>query len=122
MGEALYRKKRRGDPVELRIVDQGAVRVNAATIERDCGSVVLVYVDLRSKYAEFGCVMHSSEDGPRIVLEASEHTLHLDEAKPRDAHTMIEFAEYPGWRVFATDVPSRYTMGVTLVAPENGNV
>ncbi len=116
--EAVAPKKQRGDPVALRIVEQGAVRVNAAAIERDCGSVVLVYVDLHSKYAEFGCVMHSDKDGPRIVLEASELTRHLDDTRPRESHTMIEFAEYPGWQVFATEGPARYTMGVTLVAPD----
>lgn len=103
--------------VEIRVVTQGAVVVNDASIYRASKDIVCLYVDLASKRAELLMADAGGEDPPRIWLEASEDTLFLDPSHPRDAVTIVEFPEYPGWRVFATSGPGRYSLGVVLVAP-----
>jgi hypothetical protein len=102
----------------MRVTAQGAVRVNAATVVRDYGDCVLAHVDLHSKRAVLDCVGSSDEEGPCIYLTADEHTLHLDDSKPLDAATVVEFHELIGWRVFCADGPGRYTVAVTLLAPD----
>jgi hypothetical protein len=109
--------KNRGDIVEMRVLVQGAIRVNCACVERDYGDCLLLYVDLHSKYAKVDCVGSSDESGPVVYISADENTIHLDDSKPRNLATEIEFHELKGWRVFGTDGPGRYTLAVTLVAP-----
>lgn len=109
----------RCDNLPIRIISQGAVRVSHAYVERDYGDALLIYVDLNSKYAEVAFTGYGEDCGPQLSLIANEHTLHLDESKPLDDPTTIEFCEQKGWRIFSVDGPNRYTMNVTLVSPED---
>jgi hypothetical protein len=111
-------RHQRGDELPMLVTVQGAVRVNAATVVRDYGDCVLVHVDLHSKRAVLDCVGGSDDGGPCIYLVADEHTLHLNNSQPRDAATVVEFHELRGWRVFCADGPGRYTVAVTLLAPD----
>src|SRR3990170_4797740 len=106
--------------VALRITEQGAVRVNAAHLHRASEGIAAVYVDLHSKRAALVCTGGGDGEVPSVTLEADEHTLHVDETKPRESLTTIEFADYVDWRVFAADT-GRYTLAVCLIAPENPN-
>lgn len=112
-----------GEPQEvaIRITEQGCVRVNAAHIHRTGNGIVAVYVDLHSKRAMLCYTGSGDDEPPSITLKADENTLHLDESKPRESMTTFDFPEYPGWRVFAADVPGRYTLAVCLVAPDTPN-
>ena len=108
--------------VAIRVTEQGAVRVNAAHLHRAGNGIAAVYVDLHSKRAGLAWTGNGHDEAPSVTLEANEHTLHLDETKPRESTTTFEFPEYVGWRVFATDGPGRYTLAVCLIAPESPNV
>lgn len=107
-------------PVELRITQHGAVRVNAASVYREAPGIVCIYVDMHSKYVEQPMVGGGDGEPPTLYFTPGEHALHLDESKPRDSMTIVDFPEYVGWSVFACDGPARYALGVVLVAPEGG--
>ena len=95
------------------VVSAGRVVVNkTAAIFKKSKNIVLLYVDMATKYAEASCYV--SSDYPGVMLTATTHTLHVDKTKPDDADTYIEFRMYPGWDVFATNI-GRYTMAVCLV-------
>ena len=101
----------------IRVAEQGAVRANAAHIYRRSYRIACVYLDLHSKWAVMDCTSSSDDGPPSIFLSADENTLHLDETHPRDKWTEVEFVDFVGWRVFASD-SARYTVSVCLVAPD----
>lgn len=104
--------------VTLRVTSQGAVRVNAAHVHREAPGIVCIYVDLHSKRVEAPMVGGGDSQPPTLYFTGGEHALHLDETKPHDSMTIVEFPDYVGWHVFACSGPARYTLGVVLVAPE----
>jgi hypothetical protein len=110
-------RRQRGEDMPMSI-SRGAVLVNNAFVERDFGDCVLVSVDLHSKYAELAGTSSGSSGGPCVYLHATEHSLHLDAAAQKDAATTIEFHDLVGWRVFSSYGPARYTLDLTLVAPD----
>jgi len=101
-------------PVRVRVVHQGAVRVNVAHRHASGPRCVAVYVDLHSKYAEIGCLMSGDDCAPGVVLDANAETLHLARGHKRTEGTEISFPEYRGWQVFCADL-ARYTLAVCLV-------
>lgn len=113
-GDDVYEPKN----VTLRVTKQGAVRVNAAHVHREAPGIACIYVDLHSKRCEPPMVGSGDNEPPVLYFTAGAHALHLDESKPRDSMTIVEFPEYTGWHVFACDGPARYTLGVVLVAQE----
>lgn len=108
--------------INLRIVRQGAVRVNAAYAHRRALGIVCIYVDLHSKHTEKPMATYGADGPPSLYLGAGPHTLHLDESVPRDLETVVEFTDYVGWEVFSCSDPARYTVALTLVAPEQPNL
>jgi len=104
--------------VALRVTQQGAVRVNVASIYREAPGIVCIYVDLHSKRVDTPMVGGGANEPPTLFFSADEYTLHLDESKPRDSLTIVEFPEYVGWHVFAAERPGRYTASVVLVGPD----
>jgi hypothetical protein len=68
--------------------------------------------------AVLDCTSSGDGEGPRLYLSADEHTLNVDENQPRDAATVVEFCELRGWHVFCAEGPGRYTLTVTLLAPD----
>lgn len=111
-------RHQRGDEMPMRVTTQGAIRVNSATVERDFGSCVLLCVDLHSKRATLCCTGGGDDESPSVCLAADDSTLNVDETQPRDSVTCIEFPTLAGWRIFAADGPSRYTLALTLLAPD----
>lgn len=105
-------------PAKIHIAQQGAIRVNAAQLYKERDEVVCIYVDLHSKRAEFIGSREGDDTAPSVYLGANEETLYLDESFPRESWTEIRFSDYIGWRIFATEGPSRYTLAVCLVAPD----
>lgn len=116
-------KYQRGDVVPIKVIGEGPIKVDGSTahVERDCGNVLLVYVNLVSKYAELIATGHDQQTGPLLFLVANEHTLDIDHSKPFDAMTTIEFPEHKGWRIFSVSGPARYTLCVTLIKPDMKN-
>jgi len=105
--------------VNMQIVQQGAVRVHCACIEREAPGIVCMYIDLDSKRAEL--LMTSSGPGEAIEIYfiANEDTLYLDESKLRDTPTIIAFPDYKGWKIFCVEGPGRYTASLVLISNEN---
>lgn len=108
--------------INLRVVRQGAVRVSEAHVHRSGPGIVCIYVDLHSKRAEKLMVTYGADGPPSLYLVAGPQTLHLDESVPRDLETVVEFPDYVGWEVFSCSDPARYTVALTLVAPEEPTV
>jgi len=105
-------------PVKLDIAHQGAVRVSHAYGWREAAGIACIYVDLNSKRAEIAQTGWSLGEPPSVWVGANEDTLYVDEKVPRDELTEIQFPDYAGWSVFATDGPARYTLGVVLIRGE----
>lgn len=106
-----------GDEIPISI-RQGAILVNDATVERDHGDCILVYVDLTSKYARLSATGGGDHCGPSLVLYADAETLDILPGKTEEDLTMIEFPTLVGWRIFSANEPQRYTLALTLVAPQ----
>lgn len=104
-------------PVAMRVLQQGAVRVNHAHAHRSGDGVVAIYVDLASKRIEIDGTGSGDEDLPCLWLAAASDSLHLDESHPRTRQTVIEFPEYPDWQVFSAAVTGRYTIALCLTTP-----
>lgn len=79
----------------------GAVRVSHGHVDRRSEAIVCLIVDLKTKRA----AVAGSEQGdyPGVSLEATEDSLYLAKNVPRDRETVIEFRDFPGWRVFAAE-------------------
>lgn len=104
--------------INLRVLHQGAVLVDSARAHRSALGIVCVYLNLISKYAEKPTVVHQAGEPPRLHIGAGPSTVKLHENVPRDMDTIIEFTDYKGWSVFSCSDPARYTVALTLVAPE----
>lgn len=102
----------------MKIRSQGAVQVNAATVERSADGIACISVDLNSKYAAvFGTSSGHNQLPPTVILGADDRTLYLDPTKSADSLTIVEFPDYPGWEVFCCSDVGRYTLSLVLVAP-----
>lgn len=94
----------------------GIIRVNNAVVERDYGDCILLCVDLRSKYAELQCISSFNSGFPCVFLSANRDTLYIDDNK--DQATVIEFTGLTGWTIWSVSGPYRYSVYVTLIAPD----
>ena len=101
--------------VKLHIKEHGAVRVNHAYIHCEAPEIACIYMDLHSKRVCEPMIGGSDDGPPALYFHAGDDGIKLDESKPRDSLTVVEFPEYPGWSVFACDGPARYTVALTLV-------
>lgn len=108
--------KKRGDEVVIQILKHGRVRVNCATIDRDCGDMVVIFVDLHSKRAKSGG-SYDIAGVPGIDFYSDENTLHVDELAHSN-YTTILFPEYIGWNVYTLENPAKYTAKVVLAKNE----
>lgn len=89
----------------------GAVRVSHGHVNRQAGSIVCLIIDLKTKRA---AVAGSDQgDYPGVALEATEASLYVNKRVPRDQETVIEFRDFPGWRVFAAEA-GKYLVRVVL--------
>lgn len=103
---------------ELTVTKQGAVRVHCADVFYEAPGVALIHIDLDSKRAQVASVgFGEADDPPVIVFVADEHTLYLDEPRPRESWTWIELPEFRGWRIYGTLDVARYSCGFTLYDP-----
>lgn len=102
----------------MRVVTQGAVRVGSATVARDYGDCLLVYVDMISKHAQVEYTNWGADEGPSVSLVADAATLNVYDQVMREKATCIEFQTLKGWQVFSATGPDRYTMTLTLIAPD----
>ncbi len=108
-----------GDILPSRVTSQGAVVVNEIIVCRDYGDCILAGMDLTSKYAELWHALSFAEDDVELYLRAKDDTLHLRANTPRDAITVVKIIGLPGWEVWASAGPYRYSLALTLCCPRN---
>lgn len=101
-------------PVELKITEQGAVRVNDATIFAESERIACVDVELRTKYAETLATASGSDGTQTVLLTTTDRSLNLHPDHPIEL-THVEFPEFKGWTLYACSGPSRYTLRVVFV-------
>ena len=103
----------------IKIVYQGAVRINSAVIEHKSPDIVCIAVDFSTKYAEYNS--HGGGDGsaPEVWYGTSEYTIKLNEKVDRETPTGISFPDFVGWNVYCASSPGRYTASVVLVKPKS---
>ena len=96
----------------LRIVEQGAMRLNDAAVIHEADGIACVEIDCASKYpGDIGTA------GDEFFVSAAPGSLRLDETKPRDAFTRFELPEFAGWRCWA-ECCGRYEIRVVMVRRE----
>lgn len=96
----------------MKVTTQGAPVPNQAYEYFRGRWVRLVEIDMQSKYCEV-MATGGGPNGPSVFLIAGTDSLHLDETKPRDAYTAIEFPEYKGWDIWTAEI-SRYSLRLVL--------
>ena len=102
---------------ELVITQQGAVRVNEATIFAESERIACVDVDLHTKYAETFAASSGSDGTQTVVLTTTDRCLNLHPDHPIEL-THVDFPEFKGWTLYACSGPSRYTLRVVFVKEE----
>lgn len=96
--------------IQFSIKQQGKPAVNSAMERLRQGSLVVIDIDMHSKYCNV-----AGTSGNSVFIEAREHALHLTEKD--DPLTWVEFPDYEGWSFVASSC-GRYTITVVLMANE----
>ena len=92
------------------VIKQGAPRFNSALVIKETPDIILIEIDMASKYCEsFGY------NGGEITISANENSLHLDENYGENDFTVIEFPELKdkGFKSFS-ESEGRYTLSFAL--------
>lgn len=98
----------------MKITAQGTPIVNVYGVLLRGRDLMILEVDLHSKYCEVGATMSGDEThGPGIAISATRHSLHLSEEHKKKEPTFIEFPEFKGWNVWSATI-ARYTLAVSL--------
>lgn len=93
---------------EIKVVQPGAPIINDAWVVYKTDRVILIEVDLKSKYCSVG-----SSSGNGVFIDANEHSLYLSEDYEREVSTWIEFPEAEGYSFFGSS-SGRYTISLTF--------
>ena len=107
------------EPREVRhtIKQAGAVVCNGAITRYESPSCIVLEMDLHSKY----CSLDAS-CGHGVFLVATERSLHLDDSRPHDDMTWVEFELPAGkWSLVSGSV-SRYTLTCVFLRDAESNV
>jgi len=89
---------------------------NCAWIYEKGLRIAALFISMTSKYVNIGGISGGSgnDDGPGIMIDANERSLHLDESKNRDEFTFITFPKFKNWSIIATGT-GRYDLYICLV-------
>jgi hypothetical protein len=93
---------------EIKIIQPGAPVINSAWVVYKTDQVILIEVDLQSKY----CSVNISS-GNSVLINANEYSLHLDDSVDPDLDTWVEFPEAEGYSFFGHS-SGRYTIQLTF--------
>lgn len=96
----------------LTVQTQGRVRVNFAYEYLRNPDVVLVDIDLHTKYADVSGYSETGSGAPEIYLNAGGNAIHVDEST--NDETTISLDAFAGYDIFTADV-KRYTLRVAMV-------
>lgn len=101
------------EKANLKII-KGIIIVNDGIIISKSEDIVLVSIDLKSKYAKISST-GLDNDIPTISLEADEDTLYINDNSPYD--TEIYFPDFVGYDIWACSI-WRYTLNICFYKGE----
>lgn len=99
---------------EYRVIRQGAPIINSGNIIRKSKNIVLLEIDLKSKYCEVDCLFKDDEGNFGIHIGTTKHSIHLNTGVKKDEPTVIEFSNSNGWGIYLANI-SRYTLRICLI-------
>ena len=95
---------KRQKSVKINIEMQGApIAKEEAVIIKESKDIVLVIVDLRSKWCEVLCEMGGTDEAPALSICATERSTALDKKAHVNDDTKISFPTFKGWNMFCYD-------------------
>lgn len=97
------------------IKKQGSIIVNNCWIHKRSDDIVLLIIDCKSKYFDIIMTGYSSDGITSIFMDSNDRT--LNKSDEFIGPTEIEFPDYKGFRVFATNT-GRYTCQICLSKDE----
>lgn len=100
--------------IEFKIENQGAPIINYAYIFEQTNNIVLIGVDLKSKYCEIDCTTGGDNEPIGVYISAGKETIRLNKDVDKEEPTKIIFPEFIGYDIFALSL-SRYTLKVCLI-------
>lgn len=92
---------------------QGGPVVNSAAFYRKESRIVLIEVDLKSKYCRVGYTVTGNL--PAVGIFETPRSVNLDSSKI-GGYTEIVFPDFKDWNIYLANC-SRYTLHVCLVKP-----
>jgi hypothetical protein len=98
--------------VKLKTI-KGMPVVNHAILYKKNKNIVLIYVDLQSKYCIIDALGSDYDNGPCIYIGINSGSLYLN-TKLKKCCTLIYFPEFKGWDIFSANI-NKYTIAVTLL-------
>ena len=98
--------------IKIDITNQGAPVINSGIIYKKSKDIVLIEIDLKSKYCNE--VAYVGDKYPGISISAIKESLYLKEDVDKDEPTIIKFPEFEGYYIYAS-TSGRYTINLCLL-------
>jgi len=92
---------------------QGKIMVNDPFVIYQCENIVLVSLDLKSKYAELDYI-GADNNIPFVILKSTESTINENQEVSLGNYTEIQFPDLDGWDIWATSIGG-YTLNICFV-------
>ena len=100
----------------MKIREQGSVVVNNISVSEFHGDIILIKVDLKTKWAEVGCLCNDTG----LMLTTTDRSLYNRSENKND--TWIDFEDsWPDYKIWLAQV-TRYTLKVVLKKEKKENV
>lgn len=97
--------------VPFTIKHQGAAVPNDAWYRYKSDRCLVIELDMHSKYTDLG-----ASSGTEVFIEATEHSLRLDDTQPRDSYTVVNFDLPEGnWQLCHGSRSGRYALAFTYL-------
>lgn len=94
--------------IKHKINTQGAPLINTAFVFKKHSNVLLINLDMRSKYCEI-LATGENESVPEIMIDSHKKSLYLH--KKKKGMTSISFPTLKGWDIFCCET-SKYTVRI----------
>jgi len=97
--------RQRYTPLEIKLQGKPVLTAPRAWVVRQGRGIAVLEIDLKSKYCDAGASISSSDGGCGVLIDATEHSIYLDDSKDAD-FTEVWFTEFNGWDVWGNEVES----------------
>jgi hypothetical protein len=95
-------------------VAEGPVRVSGAWVHKAADDIMLVVLELESKYAEVLLAGVNEGGAPTVTLAANSRTMNTNFSADPDGFTEVTFSDLAGWHPWAVDGPWRYSVMIAM--------